>query len=62
MRVARIALPFSYWPDILLPKIIQPPALRAGIKKRVGWQHVPTFVLLAFGRERQEREVSIALQ
>jgi site-specific recombinase XerD len=28
---------FNIWPDILLLKIIQPAALRAGIKKRVGW-------------------------
>src|SRR5260370_22676971 len=28
---------FPYWPDILLLRIIQPAARRAGIKKRVGW-------------------------
>jgi integrase len=28
---------FPYWPDALLLKIIQPAALRAGIKKRIGW-------------------------
>ena len=28
---------FPYWPDALLLKIIQLAALRAGIKKRIGW-------------------------
>ena len=28
---------YLFWPDVLLLKIIQPAARRAGIKKRVGW-------------------------
>ncbi len=43
---------FPYWPDILLLKIIQPPALRAGIKKRVGWhtfRHSYSSLLVANG-------------
>ena len=28
---------YPFWPDILLLKIIQPAARRAGIKKRIGW-------------------------
>ena len=43
---------FPYWPDILLLKIIQPAALRAGIKKRVGWhtfRHSYSSLLVANG-------------
>jgi hypothetical protein len=42
----------QYWPDILLLKIIQPAALRAGIKKRVGWhtfRHSYSSLLVANG-------------
>jgi hypothetical protein len=28
---------YPFWPDVLLLKIIQPAARRAGIRKRVGW-------------------------
>ena len=40
------------WPDILLLKIIQPAALRAGIKKRIGWhtfRHSYSSLLVANG-------------
>jgi integrase len=43
---------FPYWPDALLLKIIQPAALRAGIKKRVGWhtfRHSYSSLLVANG-------------
>ena len=41
-----------YWPDVLLLKIIQPAARRAGIKKRVGWhtfRHSYSSLLVANG-------------
>ena len=43
---------FPYWPDILLLKIIQPAARRAGIKKRIGWhtfRHSYSSLLVANG-------------
>jgi integrase len=43
---------FPYWPDALLLKIIQPAALRAGIKKRIGWhtfRHSYSSLLVANG-------------
>ena len=43
---------FPYWPDVLLLKIIQPAALRAGITKRVGWhtfRHSYSLLLVANG-------------
>jgi integrase len=43
---------FPYWPDVLLLKIIQPAALRAGITKRVGWhtfRHSYSSLLVANG-------------
>jgi integrase len=43
---------FPYWPDILLLRIIQPAARRAGIKKRVGWhtfRHSYSSLLVANG-------------
>jgi integrase len=43
---------YAFWPDILLLKIIQPAALRAGIKKRIGWhtfRHSYSSLLVANG-------------
>jgi integrase len=43
---------FPYWPDALLLKIIQLAALRAGIKKRIGWhtfRHSYSSLLVANG-------------
>jgi integrase len=43
---------YPYWPDVLLLKIIQPAALRAGIKKRIGWhtfRHSYSSLLVANG-------------
>jgi len=43
---------YSFWPDVLLLKIIQPAARRAGIKKRVGWhtfRHSYSSLLVANG-------------
>jgi len=43
---------YLFWPDVLLLKIIQPAARRAGIKKRVGWhtfRHSNSSLLVANG-------------
>jgi stress-induced morphogen len=43
---------YPFWPDILLLKIIQPAARRAGIKKRIGWhtfRHSYSSLLVANG-------------
>ena len=43
---------FPYWPDVLLLKIIQPAASRAGIKQRIGWhtfRHSYSSLLIANG-------------
>src|SRR6202790_3507251 len=43
---------YPFWPDVLLLKIIQPAARRAGIKKRVGWhtfRHSYSSLLVANG-------------
>jgi integrase len=42
----------SRWPDVVLTKIIQPAAVRAGIKKRIGWhtfRHTFSTTLIANG-------------
>ncbi|HEX8801757.1 MAG TPA: site-specific integrase, partial [Terriglobales bacterium] len=41
-----------FWPDIVLQKIIRPAALRAGIRKRIGWhtfRHTYSTLLIANG-------------
>ena len=43
---------YPFWPDVLLLKIIQPAARRAGIKKRIGWhtfRHSYSSLLVANG-------------
>src|ERR1700730_13325040 len=43
---------YPFWPDILLLKIMQPAARRAGIKKRIGWhtfRHSYSSLLVANG-------------
>lgn len=43
---------YPFWPDILLLKIIQPAARRAGINKRIGWhtfRHSYSSLLVANG-------------
>ena len=42
----------AYWPNSLLRKIIRPAAVRAGIKKRIGWhtlRHTYSTMLIANG-------------
>ena len=41
-----------FWPDIVLQKIVRPAALRAGIRKRIGWhtfRHTYSTLLIANG-------------
>jgi integrase len=41
-----------FWPDIVLQKIIRPAAMRAGIRKRIGWhtfRHTYSTLLIANG-------------
>ena len=41
-----------FWPDIVLQKVIRPAALRAGIRKRIGWhtfRHTYSTLLIANG-------------
>jgi integrase len=43
---------YPFWPDVILAKIIRPAALRAGIKKRIGWhtfRHSFSSLLVANG-------------
>ena len=43
---------YPFWPDSLLQKIIRPAALRAGIKKKIGWhtfRHTFSTLLIANG-------------
>ena len=41
-----------FWPDIVLQKMIRPAAIRAGIRKRIGWhtfRHTYSTLLIANG-------------
>ena len=43
---------YPFWPDAVLQKVIQPAALRAGIRKRIGWhtfRHTFSTLLIANG-------------
>jgi len=43
-----------FWPDIVLQKIIRPAAVRAGIRKRIGWhtfRHTYSTLLKANGED-----------
>ena len=43
---------YPFWPDAVLQKVIRPAALRAGIKKRIGWhtfRHTFSTLLIANG-------------
>ena len=48
----RVAGKQPFWPDIVLQKVIRPAALRAGIRKRIGWhtfRHTYSTLLIANG-------------